>query len=289
MFRIADGREHFYQWDLNRQIAVEDAAITQLHFCNKTDDCSLVVEVVDGLANVPNILLTTSWDIRVYGFTDEYTKVEKRFKVAARSKPTDYIYTETEVKNYEKYESRLATVESNCQTLGDTLSLVRTAVGQAITTANDALSKANTAQATATTAGGIAQHNKDTINYTILPKLTTLETTVGNIETAANTIIEIQKEFIGEITFTIKEIGGDAEYMALKGMTWQEWCNSSYRTNDRYSIGGDLVIYQPSASRTYAVGTKATNPVLVKATDKIADGGMYRSDLTLEGAVSDGD
>lgn len=101
MFRIADGRDAFFQWDLNRQIAVEDAAIKELHFCNKTDECSLVVGVVDGLANVPNLLLTTSWDVRVYGFTDEYTKIEKRFKVLPRTKPSDYVYTETEVKNYD--------------------------------------------------------------------------------------------------------------------------------------------------------------------------------------------
>ena len=101
MFRIADGREHFYQWDLNRQIAVEDTAIKELHFCNRTDDCSLVVEVKDGVANVPNILLQNDWDVRVYGYTDEYTKIEKRFKVVTRSKPSDYVYTETELKNYD--------------------------------------------------------------------------------------------------------------------------------------------------------------------------------------------
>lgn len=101
MFKIVDGRTEFYQWDLNRQMQVEDNTITELHFCNKTDDCSLVVEVKDGVANVPNILLQSSWDIRVYGFTGDYTKVEKRFKVVARSKPSDYIYTETELKNYD--------------------------------------------------------------------------------------------------------------------------------------------------------------------------------------------
>ena len=107
MFKIVDGREHFYQWDLNRQIQVEDNTITQLHFCNRTDDCSLVVEVVDGVANVPNILLQNTWDIRVYGYTGDYTKVEKRYKVVARTKPTDYVYTETEIKNYEDLQGEI--------------------------------------------------------------------------------------------------------------------------------------------------------------------------------------
>ena len=32
MFKIYDGREQFYQWDLDRKLIVEDAAITEVHF-----------------------------------------------------------------------------------------------------------------------------------------------------------------------------------------------------------------------------------------------------------------
>lgn len=126
MFSIADGREHFYQWDLNRQIAIEDPDITEVHFCNKTDDCSLVVEVdeiaadtLDGqhfsyrTANVPNILLQNDFPIRVYAYCgDGYTKIEKVFKVISRTKPSDYIYTETEIKKYEDFENRLKALEN---------------------------------------------------------------------------------------------------------------------------------------------------------------------------------
>ena len=115
MFSIQDGREHFYQWDKDRVITVADPTIKEVHFCNKTDDCSLVVEVeqvelfVDGVsyeivstANVPNILLQNDFPIRVYAYCqDGYTKVERVFKVLPRTKPSDYIYTETEVKTIE--------------------------------------------------------------------------------------------------------------------------------------------------------------------------------------------
>lgn len=97
IFEILDGRQQFYQWDLDRQIKVNDESITQVHFCNRTDECSLCVEVVDGIANVPNILLQDDWNIRVYGFDKNYTKHCEVFKVVGRSKPSDYIYTETEV------------------------------------------------------------------------------------------------------------------------------------------------------------------------------------------------
>lgn len=98
MFHISDGRDEFYQWDLDRKIAVEDAAINQVHFCNRTDDCSIVCEVYeeDGAryADVPNALLQDSWDIIVYGYDTNYTKHSKRFAVLPRTKPSDYVHEE---------------------------------------------------------------------------------------------------------------------------------------------------------------------------------------------------
>lgn len=106
MFSIYDGRDSFYQWDLDRKLIVEDSSIKEVHFCNKTDDCSLVVETYEEngktLANVPNILLTSSWKIRVFGYTGDFTKYEECFKVNARSKPADYKYIETETKSNEE-------------------------------------------------------------------------------------------------------------------------------------------------------------------------------------------
>lgn len=104
MIKIYDGRTEFYQWDLNRKIIVSDPTVTEAHFCNKTGDCSLVVEVKDGLADVPNILLQTDWPINVYLYCgDCYTKEHTVFKVKPRTKPTDYIYTETELRTVKEY------------------------------------------------------------------------------------------------------------------------------------------------------------------------------------------
>lgn len=122
MFSITDGRECFYQWDLNRSISVNDPDIAEVHFCNRTDDCSLVVEVdevaadtLDGqhfsyrTANVPNILLQNDYPIRVYAYCgDGYTKIEKVFKVISRTKPADYVYTETEIKSWDKLEADIS-------------------------------------------------------------------------------------------------------------------------------------------------------------------------------------
>lgn len=110
IFKIADGREYFYQWDIDRQIIVSDPTIKEVHFCNRTDDCSLVVEVVDGAANVPNIILQKSFDVRVFGYDGKATLHEATFKVKARTQPADYVYTETVVKSIEEILEAAETV-----------------------------------------------------------------------------------------------------------------------------------------------------------------------------------
>lgn len=119
MIKNYDGRDSFYQWDLDRKVIVSDPTVTEIHFCNKTGDCSLIVEVEEmeieahgatatvRVANVPNILLQTSWPIKAYAYCgDCYTKDCATFKVIARSKPDDYVYTETEVKSWEDLARR---------------------------------------------------------------------------------------------------------------------------------------------------------------------------------------
>lgn len=117
MFKIYDGRDRFYQWDLGRRLIIEDAEITQVHFCNRTDECSLVCETYKenglNLVNVPNILLQQDWRINVYAYDSNYTKFSECFKVERRSKPEDYVYTETEVLNYNTLLDRMNEIDEN--------------------------------------------------------------------------------------------------------------------------------------------------------------------------------
>jgi hypothetical protein len=61
MFKIYDGREQFYQWDLNCKLVVNSKDVKEAHFCNKTGNCSLTRQTyeVNGvtLVDVPNVLL----------------------------------------------------------------------------------------------------------------------------------------------------------------------------------------------------------------------------------------
>lgn len=117
MFKLYDGRESFYQWDLDRKLIVEDKDIKQVHFCNRTDECSLVCEtyIEDGLnlVNVPNVLLQEDWRINVYAYDVNYTKHSERFDVIRRSKPDNYVYTETETLNYNTLAERVAALEES--------------------------------------------------------------------------------------------------------------------------------------------------------------------------------
>ena len=118
MFKILDGRDELFQWDINRQIIVSDASIDAVHYSNRTDASALVVEVKEknGLrvADIPNILLQESWDINVYGYCDGYyTKQAARIKVNPRTKPESYVYTETEVLNYNTVMEKIDRVENN--------------------------------------------------------------------------------------------------------------------------------------------------------------------------------
>ena len=108
-FRLENNREELYQWDSNQRLIIEDAAITHIHYCNRTDAEALVVRVYqDGairVADIPNILLQDVWNICVYAYADGcYTKQSKIIKVIKRSRPASYMYEETEILKWERLQ-----------------------------------------------------------------------------------------------------------------------------------------------------------------------------------------
>ena len=113
MFKIQDGRENFVQWDLNRKIFVEDESITQVHFANLSNQNALVTEVKNHLADVPNVLLQDYGTILIYGCDGNYTKYSEAYRVLRREKPDNYVYTETEVLNYNNLLGRIDNLEGN--------------------------------------------------------------------------------------------------------------------------------------------------------------------------------
>ena len=99
MLTLNDGRSELWQWDTGRTLTV-DADCSQVHFSNKVFGRSIDVDVVDGVAIIPDILLQTDKDLNVWAFVgtaeNGYTKISKTFTVNRRNKPSDYVFTPTD-------------------------------------------------------------------------------------------------------------------------------------------------------------------------------------------------
>lgn len=99
MLTLNDGRSELWQWDTGRTLAV-DADCSQVHFSNKVFGRSIDVDVADGVAIIPDVLLQTDKELNVWAFVgtaeNGYTKISKTFKINRRNKPADYVFTPVE-------------------------------------------------------------------------------------------------------------------------------------------------------------------------------------------------
>ena len=116
MLTLNDGRADLWQWDTGRTLAV-DADCSQVHFSNKVFGRSIDVDVIDGTAIIPDILLQTDKDLNVWAFVgtaeNGYTKISKTFKVNRRNKPADYVFTPTEQTTLAELSGRLDRIEES--------------------------------------------------------------------------------------------------------------------------------------------------------------------------------
>ena len=116
MLTLQDGRTELWQWDTGRTLVV-DADCSQVHFSNKVFGRSIDVDVIEGLAAIPDILLQTDNELNVWAFVgtaeNGYTKISKTFKVNRRNKPSDYVFTPPEQTTLEQIKERLEYLEQN--------------------------------------------------------------------------------------------------------------------------------------------------------------------------------
>lgn len=116
MLTLNDGRSELWQWDTGRTLTV-DAECSQVHFSNKVFGRSIDVDVVEGVAIIPDILLQTDKDLNVWAFVgtaeNGYTKISKTFKVNRRNKPADYVFTPTDQTTLSELEERLDRIEES--------------------------------------------------------------------------------------------------------------------------------------------------------------------------------
>lgn len=117
MFKIENGRKQFYQWDVNQRLIVENETILEVHFSNATITTAIEEKVYTDagkrVVNVPNSLLQSAFDLKVYGCCADCVRYDAIFQVVARNKPADYVYYELVGGEYKELESRVEVLENN--------------------------------------------------------------------------------------------------------------------------------------------------------------------------------
>lgn len=115
MLTLNDGRSELWQWDTGRTLTV-DADCSQVHFSNKVFGRSIDVDVADGMAIIPDILLQSDKDLTAWAFVgtaeNGYTKISSVFKVNKRNKPADYVFTPADQTTLEEIKEKLGYLES---------------------------------------------------------------------------------------------------------------------------------------------------------------------------------
>ena len=121
---LDDGRSELWQWDTGRTLTV-DADCSQVHFSNKVFGRSIDVDVTNGVAIIPDVLLQSDKDLNVWAFVgaaeNGYTKISKTFKVNRRNKPADYVFTPTDQMTLQTIQSQIGDLADLTTEAKDTL------------------------------------------------------------------------------------------------------------------------------------------------------------------------
>ena len=148
MLTLNDGRAELWQWDTGRTLAV-DADCSQVHFSNKVFGRSIDVDVVDGAAIIPDVLLQTDNDLNVWAFVgtaeNGYTKISKTFKVNRRNKPADYVFTPTDQITLQTIQSQIGDLAALTTAAKDNLAAAINEVAAEIPTVDSTLTKSGQA------------------------------------------------------------------------------------------------------------------------------------------------
>ena len=194
MLTLNDGRAELWQWDTGRTLAV-DADCSQVHFSNKVFGRSIDVDVADGVAIIPDILLQTDKDLNVWAFVgtaeNGYTKISKTFKVNRRNKPADYVFTPTDQ----------ITIQTIQRQIGDLSDLTTEAKDTLVAAINEAAQSGG--------GGGTSDHsmlsNRDAANQHPMSAITGLEKALESKQPAGAYLTD------KDLDTTLKETGKAAD------------------------------------------------------------------------------
>lgn len=97
-------QEKIYQWSTNVPVYVDSASTVQFAQVGSSETMNVEPQASGEafVATIPNVLLQEAKDIFIYQGEES-----ERVSIIYRAKPDDYVYTETEVKDYDALAARL--------------------------------------------------------------------------------------------------------------------------------------------------------------------------------------
>ena len=97
-------QEKIYQWSTNVPVYVDSASTVQFAQVGSSETMNIEPQASGEVfvATIPNVLLQEAKDIFIYQGGES-----ERVSIIYRAKPDDYVYTETEVKDYDDLAARL--------------------------------------------------------------------------------------------------------------------------------------------------------------------------------------
>lgn len=107
--KIYGDKQYLYQWDINQKVVVERLAVgDEVHYVMPNEEvliCSVYESHGLMLADIPNIVLQSAGLIKTYEVkrADDGTNINtyrSAIRILERPRPADYIYTETDTKNF---------------------------------------------------------------------------------------------------------------------------------------------------------------------------------------------
>lgn len=109
-----------WQWDLGREVHVEDFEPGDLLDMARSGSCDALTVALDdeGMAPIPNALLKRAGTVEVYQRRGDATVDQACLTVLERPKPPDYVYSATPTVGYAELERRVAALEAGGGTGG---------------------------------------------------------------------------------------------------------------------------------------------------------------------------
>lgn len=107
-------QEKIYQWSTNVPVYVDSASTVQFAQVGSSETMNVEPQASGEVfvATIPNVLLQEAKDIFIYQGEDS-----ERVSIIYRAKPDDYVYTETEVKDYDTLAAQLEELQEQVDSI----------------------------------------------------------------------------------------------------------------------------------------------------------------------------